>query len=339
MADPRFHKKSSDKTLSELAEISGAELKGDGNLKIEDVSSLDEANSKTISFLDNAKYKNAFKKTKAGACIVAPAMIEHAPDGCQILISDNPYKAYALIAQSFYLKQMPEAKISDQAYIDSDSKIGKGCVIEAGVVISRGASLGDSTWVEANTVIGENVQIGKECRIGSNATISHTIMGDYSRLYPGTRIGQDGFGFAIDPAGHVKVPQLGRVIIGDHVEIGANTCIDRGAGPDTVIGDGTWIDNCVQIGHNVKIGKGCVIVAQAGIAGSTTLEDYVVIAAQAGLTGHLTIGQASQIGAQAGVMQSLEAGSKVLGSPAVPVKQAMKQFALLKKLTKPPKND
>ena len=159
-------------------------------------------------------------------------------------------------------------------------------------------------------------------------------MGEGSRLYPGARIGQDGFGFAIDPAGHVKVPQLGRVIIGDHVEIGANSCIDRGAGPDTVIGDGAWIDNLVQIGHNTKIGKGCVIVAQAGISGSTTLEDYVVVAAKAGIAGHLNIGMGTRIAAKSGIMSDLPAGSEVMGYPAVPIKQFMRQVVALKKLTK-----
>ncbi|NQZ13927.1 MAG: UDP-3-O-(3-hydroxymyristoyl)glucosamine N-acyltransferase [Alphaproteobacteria bacterium] len=144
--------------------------------------------------------------------------------------------------------------------------------------------------------------------------------------------GQDGFGFAIDPAGHVKVPQLGRVVIEDNVEIGANTCIDRGAGPDTVIGAGTWIDNLVQIGHNVKIGRGCVLIAQSGVAGSSVLEDYAVVAAQGGVAGHLTVGMGAQVGAQAGVMRDVPAGEKVLGSPAMPVKDAMRQFATLRKL-------
>jgi UDP-3-O-[3-hydroxymyristoyl] glucosamine N-acyltransferase len=163
------------------------------------------------------------------------------------------------------------------------------------------------------------------------------MIGDGSRLYAGARIGQDGFGFAIDSAGHVKVPQLGRVIIGDHVEIGANSCLDRGAGPDTEIGDGTWIDNCVQIGHNVKIGRGCVIVAQVGIAGSAVLEDYVVVAAQVGIAGHLTIGQGTRIAAQSGVMKSLPAGSEVMGSPAIPAKEKLRQIIVLKNLTKPKK--
>jgi UDP-3-O-[3-hydroxymyristoyl] glucosamine N-acyltransferase len=334
MADPRFHKKSLPVTLKALADIVSCEVRGSSEVIIEDVASLDGAEQNHVSFLDNVKYKDSFKNTKAGACIVSEKMANFAPDGCSLIISETPYKSYALIAQYFYPENYPDPQISDKAIIHDTVKIADGCVIEAGAVIARGVKLGKGSWVEANAVIHSNVEIGQKCRVGANATISHSIIGDHTRIYPGARIGQDGFGFAIDPAGHVKVPQLGRVIIGDHVEIGANSCIDRGAGPDTIIGDGSWIDNCVQIGHNVKIGKGCVIVAQAGIAGSTTLEDFVVVAAQGGVAGHLTVGQGAQIGAQSGVMNDIPAGEKVIGAPAVPFKEFMRQVVTLKKLSK-----
>lgn len=341
MADPKFHIVTAPKSLKEIAEIADADLQDNNSadIVIEDVASLDQASNKQISFLDNIKYKDSFAKTKAVACIVAPEMAQYAPKGCHLLTTENPYKAYALVAQAFYPANHPPAEISDQAHVHPTAQIAEGCIIEAGAVIAEGVELGDNCWIEANAVVGRNVQIGKDCHIGPNASLSHAVIGQGTRIYPGARIGQDGFGFAIDPAGHVKVPQLGRVIIGDHVEIGANTCIDRGAGPDTVIGDGTWIDNSVQIGHNVKIGKGCVIVAQAGIAGSATLEDYVVVAAQGGVAGHLTIGTGAQIAAQSGIMQDVPAGEKVMGSPALPIKQHLRQIALLKKLTKPSEND
>lgn len=334
MANPKFHQLSAAKSLAEIALLCGAEIQGDKpEMMINDVASLDNATPNTISFLDNVKYKDAFKSTKAGACIISPKMVEFAPKGCQLLISKNPYKSYALVAQAFYPAAMPPAKISDRADIHPSAKIGEGCVIESGAVIGEGVILGKGCWIEPNAVISQNVEIGDGSRVGANASISHAIIGAGTRLYPGVRIGQDGFGFAIDPAGHVKVPQLGIVRIGDHVEIGANSCIDRGAGPDTIIGDGTWIDNCVQIGHNVKIGKGCVIIAQAGVAGSTTLEDYAVLAAQAGVAGHLTIGMGAQIAGQTGVMQNVPAGAKMMGYPAMPIKQFMRQVATLKKLT------
>lgn len=316
MADPRFHKNSGRKTLKELAQVAGAELLSGDDVEVKDVAPLSNAEAEDISFLDNVKYKDDFKTTKASACIIAKKMKEFAPKGCHLLISDNPYKSYALIAQVFYPdNHLKDGSIHNSAVIAPSAKIGESCTIEPGVVI------------------GENVEIGAGTRVGANATISHAIIGEDCNIYPGARIGQDGFGFAIDPAGHVKVPQLGRVIIGDHVEIGANSTIDRGAGPDTEIGDGTWIDNLVQIGHNVKIGKGCVIVAQAGVAGSSVLEDYAVIAAQGGVAGHLKVGMGAQVGAQAGIMQDVPAGEKVIGSPAMPIKQFMRQTAMLKKMS------
>ena len=334
MADLNFHQKTDSQKISELARRVNAKVQGNADIVIDDVASLDAAQAGQISFLDNVKYKEAFAKTKASAVIISEKMTEFAPENCTLLISDNPYKAYALIAQAFYPVQTPPANISDKAIIADTARIGEGTYIEAGVIIGENVTLGTNCWIESGAVIRGNVQIGANSRVGANASISHTIMGEGSRLYPGARIGQDGFGFAIDPAGHVKVPQLGRVIIGDHVEIGANSCIDRGAGPDTVIGDGAWIDNLVQIGHNTKIGKGCVIVAQAGISGSTTLEDYVVVAAKAGIAGHLNIGMGTRIAAKSGIMSDLPAGSEVMGYPAVPIKQFMRQVVALKKLTK-----
>ena len=339
MADPRFFNRQPIKTLAELAALAGARLADgtDGARTVDDVAPLDQAGANQISFLDNVRYKDAFINSKAAACIVSEAMAVHAPEGMGLIVSKNPYKAYALIAQAFYPDAYPAAEISPAAHVAEDAKIGKGCVIEAGAVIGSRADIGDGCWIEPNAVIGRGVSIGAKSRIGANATVSHAEIGSGTRLYPGVRVGQDGFGFAIDPAGHVKVPQLGRVIIGDHVEIGANSCIDRGAGPDTVIGSGTWIDNQVQIGHNVKIGKGCVLVAQCGVAGSTVLEDYVVLAAKVGVAGHLRVGMGARIGAMAGVMKDVAPGEELLGAPAIPVKDFMRQVVALKRLTKPQK--
>lgn len=341
MADPRFFNKADPQSLETLAQIAGGVLGGSSSpsLMIDDVSPLDKAGVGHISFLDNPRYKDSFLQSKASACIVAEALVEFTPLGMSLIISKNPYKSYALVAQSFYPAQYPAADISVAAHINPSVKIGNGCVVEAGVVIKAGAVIGDGTWLEPNCVIGQGVTIGKKCWIGAGSTVSHSTIGDGSRLYPGVRVGQDGFGFAPDPKGHVKVPQLGRVIIEENVEIGANTTIDRGAGPDTVIGAGTWIDNLVQIGHNVKIGKGCILIAQCGVAGSTILEDYAVLAAQAGVAGHLRIGMGARIGAKAGVMRDVPAGEEQLGAPAIPVKEFMRQLVTLKQLTKPKKSE
>jgi UDP-3-O-[3-hydroxymyristoyl] glucosamine N-acyltransferase len=180
-------------------------------------------------------------------------------------------------------------------------------------------------------VIGDGVQIGWDVRIGSHASVSHALIGDRVYIYPGARIGQDGFGFAVTPSGFQTVPQLGRVLIDDDVEVGANTTIDRGTLEDTVIGAGTRIDNLVQIGHNVRIGRACVIVAQVGISGSTVLEDQVVLAGQAGVAGHLRIGAGSRIGAKAGVMADVPPRSEMVGAPAQPVKTFFKETATIRR--------
>lgn len=341
MADPRFFTKSGAKSLKELAALVSAELSvnADPSMMVDDVAPLDTAGKDHITFFDNARYRQAFENSKAGACVVSKEAAAFAPANMVLLITPSPYKTYALIAQAFYPDSYPSADVSAGAHVHPSAKIEAGCVIEAGAVVGESAVVGDGCWIEANAVIGRGVQMGARCRIGANATISHALIGAHTRIYPGARIGQDGFGFAIDPKGHVKVPQLGRVIIGDHVEIGANTCIDRGAGPDTVIGDGVWIDNLVQIGHNVKIGKGCVLVAQSGVAGSTVMEDFSVLAAQAGVAGHLRVGMGARIGAQSGVMRDVLAGEEQLGTPAMPIREFMKQVATLKRLTKTYKSE
>ena len=284
MPDPRFFTKTAPKTLGELAKVSGADIGSgsDSGRLIHDVAPLDVAGPEQISFLDNAKYRDAFKVTKAGACIVTPDMVEFAPAGVSLLVTKSTYKAYALVAQEFYPEPYPAAFVSPHARIGKDVVLGAGCVIADGVVIGDSAEIGAGAWIEANTVIGQHVKIGSATRIGANCIVSHALIGDHVWIYPGCCIGQDGFGFAIDPKGHVKIPQLGLVIIEDGVQIGANCAIDRGAGPDTIIGQGSWLDNLIQVGHNVKIGKGCVIAAQCGISGSTVLEDYVVMGGQVG---------------------------------------------------------
>jgi len=341
MADPRFFKKAESISVQALADLSGSKIAGKGDVDhlIEDVAPLDKADAAHVSFLDNTRYVSQFENSKAGACFVHEQFESRAPEGMIALVSDNPYKAYALAAQYFYPADMPEAVIEDGAFVADDAQIGEGCRIESGAVIKSGVQLGKGCWIEGGAVIAENVVLGDNVRVGSNATLSHTLIGNNVRLYPGVRIGQDGFGFAIDPAGYVKVPQLGRVVIEDHVEIGANTTIDRGAGPDTVIGQGTWIDNLVQIGHNVRIGKGCVIVAQVGISGSTVLEDYVMVGGQAGLAGHLHIGSGARVAAQSGVMRDIPAGEEQMGYPALPMRQFMRQVATLNRLGKGKKND
>jgi UDP-3-O-[3-hydroxymyristoyl] glucosamine N-acyltransferase len=340
MTDRNFHIRARAFSLDEIARVSGADLnqKSSADFLIEDVAPLDRAGASDLTFFDNIRYREQFKKTKAGACFVRPEFVADAPKNLNLLITDNPYKSYALAAQAIYPDAAPAPKISPHAHIHDGAVIGKNCLIEDGVIIFPGATIGAHCRIEAGAVIRENVRIGDHCRIGSNTTISHSIIGSHVRIYPGACIGHDGFGFAIDPAGPVKIPQLGRVIIHDNVEIGANAAIDRGAGPDTVIGHGTWIDNLVHIGHNVEIGKYCIIAGQTGFSGSVVVGDGVAMGGQVGISGHLKIGSRARIAAQSGVIGDVPAGAEVMGYPAQPKRQYLKGIALLNRLIKTSKS-
>lgn len=334
MADPRFFAADGPFPLARLAEIAGAELSGgvDPNRTFNDVAPLDEAGADDVSFLDNKRYVKALETSRAGAVILHPDHAKAAPEGMALLLTEAPYKAYALVAQLFHPVEQGVPGLHPAAIVDPGARLGAECAVGPGAVIGPGAQIGARVRIDANAVIGANVVIGARCRIGAGASLSHCILGEDVVLHPGVRIGQEGFGFASDETGHTKVPQLGRVVIGDRVEIGANSTVDRGSGPDTVIGAGCMIDNLVQIGHNVKLGPGCVVVAQVGIAGSTKLGRGVVLGGQVGIAGHLTIGDGAQVAAFAGVMRDLPGGQAYAGAPAVPVKQAFRQVAALARL-------
>ncbi len=341
MSDRRFFSLAGSFPLGRIAEATGSDLSdpSHGGLMMDDVAPLDTAEKNHLSFLDNKKYVDVFKATKAGACFVRPELAVHAPAGTACLMHKNPYKAYAVAAQMFYPQEKPKEHRATSAVIDASAKIGADCAIEDGAIIGPNVKIGNRCRIQAHAVIRQGVEIGDDCDIGAHVTISHALISNKVRLHPGVCIGRQGFGFAIDATGFTAVPQLGRVIIASDVEIGANTTIDRGAGPDTVIGQGTRIDNLVQIGHNVKIGKYCVIVAQVGISGSTQVGDFAMLGGQAGLAGHIKIGSGAKIAAQSGLMRDVPDGAEMMGSPAVPIRQSMKQTAVLAKLATGKKGD
>ena len=333
-------------SLKDLAERTGSTMAEpvDGNLEIAAASPLEDALPGSLTFIDNPRYTKFLPDTKAAAVFCSQKLAEKVPAGTVALIHSEPYKAYATALSLLYptaakpQSMTGEAGVSVRAVISKDVTLEDDVLIEAGAVIGKGVSIGKNTQILANAVIGQGVQIGRNCVVGPLATVTSAYIGNDVIIHTGVRIGQDGFGFAMGPGGHQKVAQVGRVIIQDKVEIGANSTIDRGSNRDTVIGEGTKIDNLVQIGHNVVIGRHCVIVGLAGIAGSATLEDYVVIAGQVGVGGHTKVGQGAQIGGGAGTHTDIEAGAKVIGYPAIPikdwVKMNMKLKALIQKKTK-----
>lgn len=336
MADPRFFRRAGPFALGHLAEIGEARLAApdEADKTIVDVAALESAGPAEITFLDNRKYLRAFSASQAGAAFVRERDAGRAPTGMALLVTADPYKAFARAAQAFYPQPQLEPGQSSSALIDPTAILGAGCEIGPYVVIEASVKIGIDCRIGAHTVIAAGVEIGDACRIGPQVTLSHCLIGSRVVLHPGVRIGQAGFGFAPDANGPVKVPQLGRVIIGNDVDIGANTTIDRGSGHDTVIGPGSMVDNLVQIGHNVVLGRGCVLAGQVGVSGSTKLGDFVMAGGQAGFAGHLNIGDGARVGAQAGMMRDIPAGETVLGSPALPIKEFMRQVATLERLAK-----
>lgn len=344
MVDSRFFYNKGPISLKKIIDLTGASLLINNSnqediLMIDDVAPLETANTQNLSFLINAKYLSAFKASKAGFCFVQEKFAMHAPNSMITLIHKNPYKAYAMVASLFYPSAISNNSISSNAVISSSAKIGSNCQIGNFVTIEDEAVIGDNVIIDHNTVIKNNVRIGSNSKIASNVTISHAVIGENVIIHPGVRIGQDGFGFASDHTGHLKVPQLGIVKIGNYVEIGANTTIDRGSAQDTIIEDMCQIDNLVQLGHNVKLGKACVIVAQVGIAGSTKLGDFVVLGGQVGIAGHLNIGNQVQVAAQSGIAQNIEDKQIMGGCPALPIRQWHKQNLYIQKLSKKSNNN
>lgn len=336
MPDSRFFKNSGPYTVKELAAYVDATIAGDveNHREIEDVMPLDTAGAAHISFLSNPKYLDEFKHSSAGACIVAQKSEISAPKGMALLICDDPYKAYAKIAAKFYPKELGEGIIHPTAFVAEGAKIGENVSIGAFSVIEDGAEIGANTVIDAHVIVEKNVTIGADCHLHAQVSVKCCDIGNNVTLHSGVRIGTDGFGFAPDPAGHIKIPQLGRVKIGHSVDIGSNSTIDRGAGPDTIIGDGCWIDNLCQIAHNVRLGRGCILAAQTGISGSSVLEDFAVLGGQVGVAGHVTIGMGATVTAKSGVISDIPAGQVYAGFPARPRKEFFRSVAMLSKLAK-----
>ena len=329
-------------TLGELAALTGATLAdaARANERIVDVAAIDAAGPGDLTFLDNPRYLPQLKTSRAAAVFLAARHQAEAPPSCAALVTPQPYVAMAVAMAKLYPSAarpgsgFDERGVSPAAHVHPSARLESGVVVDPGAVIGPGAEIGHGTVIGANAVIGPQVRIGRDGAIGPGATIACALIGDRVIIHPGAHIGQDGFGFAMGPRGHRKVPQIGRVVIQDDVEIGAGSTIDRGANRDTVVGEGSKIDNLVQIAHNVVIGRHCVIVSQVGISGSCVLDDFAVLGGQVGLAGHLHIGAGAQIGASSGVMNDIPAGQRWFGTPAQPAREHFRDIATLRKLAR-----
>jgi len=338
MEHPGFFERAGPFTLGEVARLTGAELASSdqGDRELTDIAPLAEATHSDLTFVDNVKYLSRLAETQAGACFIHERHAPRCPAHTSVLLTPEPYRAYAKALDLFY----PDAGTPKAAYhmtgasqIDPSAHLEAGVIVEPGAVVGPEARIGEGTRIAAGAVIGYRCAIGRNCYIGPRAVATHALIGNHVIIHAGVAIGQDGFGFAMGPQGHLKVPQIGRVIIQDNVEIGANSTIDRGALRDTIIGEGTKIDNLVQIGHNVLIGRNVVLVAQSGVSGSTVLEDFVVMGGQSGIVGHIRIGAGAQIAGHSGVTSSIPSGERWGGTPAKPAMSWAREVALLKRLT------
>lgn len=341
MSDPAFFPLPQPLSLDEVIALSGARLGNTGQvpeIQVRSVSTLSDAGPDDLVFFDTQRYLPDFQRTRAGVCITLEKFAGQAPEGVVVLVSARPAQAFVAVTRHLFPCALrPQSVfghrgVAPGACIHPTARLEDGVTIDPGVVIGPDVEIGSGSVICANAVIGAHVRIGRECAIGAGASLLHALVGNRVIVYPGARIGQDGFGYQPSPRGHLKVPQLGRVVLQDDVEIGACSTIDRGALRDTVIGEGTKIDNLVQIAHNVVIGRHCIVVSQTGISGSCTLGDFVMLGGQVGMVGHITIGDGAQIAASSNVKDDVPPGVRWGGSPAKPVRDWFREITTLKNL-------
>jgi UDP-3-O-[3-hydroxymyristoyl] glucosamine N-acyltransferase len=340
MGNRRFFDRPSGLTVAEIIALTGAESSQTAALSrlMIDVAPVDLAGPGDLTFVEANKYVEALTTTRAGACLMPPGFEGHAPEGLIVLRTKEPYRAFVAVHRKLYPQSLRPASlfetngIFEGATVHPTARLESDVTVDPGAVIGPRAEIGAGSVIGANAVVGPDVTIGRDCSIGAGCSIVHTLMGDRIAIHPGCRIGQDGFGYTEDAA-QQKIPQTGRVIIQNDVEIGAGTTIDRGGIRDTVIGEASKIDNLCQIGHNVLIGRHCVVVAQCGLSGSVTLEDFAVLGGSVGLAPHVTIGRGARVAARSGVMGNVPAGETWGGYPARPRMQWMRTEATLSRLT------
>jgi UDP-3-O-[3-hydroxymyristoyl] glucosamine N-acyltransferase len=342
MAQPTFFANPPPKTLAEIAALAGAHLADPSRAgqTIRGLASLDEAGPSHLTFFDNLKYADQLAATRAGACIVDKRFEADVPACVVVLRVAQPFRAFVQVARELHREALrPQSwfgveGIAPSAIIDPGAHLEDGVIVEPLVVIGANVEIGAGTIVGAGAVIGPGVKIGRDCNVGARTTIQCALIGNNVLIHSGCSIGQDGYGFLFGPEGHLKVPQIGRVLIQNNVEIGAGTTIDRGSQRDTVIGEGTKIDNQVQIGHNVTIGRHCLLAAQIGLAGSLTIGDNVALGAKVGINNHLTIGDGAQVTAMSAVKDDIPANGRWGGHFAKPTKQWFREIVAVERLVR-----
>jgi UDP-3-O-[3-hydroxymyristoyl] glucosamine N-acyltransferase len=340
MSEPVFFQGGRGLTVAEVVGLTGAAVRGSPALdsRLTNIAPLDRAGSHDLAFIESNKFLPQLVNLRAGACLSTPRLAEHVPNRVTVLLVEHPYRAFVAVAEALFPQaRRPSSLVertegAEDAFVEKSARLESGVIVDPGAVIGPRAEIGAGTIIGANAVIGPGVRIGRDCAIGPGASVTHALIGDRVILHGGCRIGQDGFGYLPSPRGHRKIPQVGRVIIQDDVEIGANTTIDRGGIRDTVIGEGTKIDNLVQIGHNCIIGRHCIVVSQTGISGSVIVGDYAMLGGQVGVVDNVTIGEGAQLGARAGVVGDVPAGVRWGGYPARPMRDWVRETVVVRKL-------
>jgi UDP-3-O-[3-hydroxymyristoyl] glucosamine N-acyltransferase len=340
VAEFSFFERATALSVAEIAALTGAEPCEGADLarRLTGIAPIDGAGADDLSFVAEIKFADALKSTRAGAVLTSERFATHAPDGVAVLRIRKPYDAFVAVARKIYSGALRPASVfgtvgvSPGAMVHPSAKLAADVTVDPFAVIGPSAQIGAGTLIGAHAVIGPGVRIGRECAIGANCTVTHAQVGDRVIIHSGCDIGEDGFGYVQQAEGHLKIPQVGRVVIDDDVEIGSGTRIDRGGIRDTVIGEGTKIDNLCQIGHNCIVGRHCIIVAQCGLSGSVTIEDFVILGPRTGIIPHITVGKGAITAGRSTIYADIPAGESWGGFPAKPRRQWLREVVALERL-------